>query len=82
MWCVSRLLWSAGAGRFLFFDVGVKVRGGSVLYALCEVLAVLCPRIVLRFWWACRLDVLLDLFPFNNIIIYHCTMIVNRNIVQ
>lgn len=82
MWCVSRLLWSAGAGRFLFFAVGVKVRGGSVLYALCEVLAVLCPRIVLRFWWACRLDVRLDLFPFNNIIIYHCTMIVNRNIVQ
>ena len=33
MWCVSRLLWSAGAGRFLFFAVGVKVRGGSVLSA-------------------------------------------------
>lgn len=40
MWCVSRLLWSAGAGRFLLL-LGMKVRGGSVLSALWEVLAVL-----------------------------------------
>ena len=32
MWCVSRLLWSAGAGRFLF-AVKFEVRGGSVLSA-------------------------------------------------
>lgn len=40
MWCVSRLLWSAGAGRFLF-AVRFEVRGGSVLSALYEVLAIL-----------------------------------------
>ena len=68
MWCVSRLLWSAGAGRFLF-AVRFEVRGGSVLSALCEVLAVLCPRLIWRFWWACRLDVHLDLFPFDIFII-------------
>ncbi len=40
MWCVSRLLWSAGAGRFLF-AVRFEVRGGSVPSALYEVLAIL-----------------------------------------
>ena len=52
MWCVSRLLWSAGAGRFLFFAVGVKVRGGSVLSARSVAVLAILSRIVWRFWWA------------------------------
>lgn len=61
MWCVSRLLWSAGAGRFLFFAVGVKVRGGSVLSARSVAVLAILSASYLVVSGGLSLDVRLDL---------------------
>ena len=82
MWCVSRLLWSAFAGRFLFFAVGVKVRGGSVLSARSVAVLAVLSASYLVVSGGLSLDVRLDLVPFDNLIIYHCASTFNMQIAQ
>ena len=74
MWCVSRLLWSAGARRFLF-AVRFEVRGGSVLSALCEVLAVL-SACCLAFLVGFRLTSALT-FSLSTISLYYIAIVIS-----
>ena len=80
MWCVSRLLWSAFAGRFLF-AVKFEVRGGSVPSALYEVLAILSAS-YLVVSGGLSLDVRLDLFPFDDSIILYRYRYINMQSAQ
>ena len=80
MWCVSRLLWSAFAGRFLF-AVKFEVRGGSVPSALYEVLAILSAS-YLVVSGGLSLDVRLDLFPFDDSIILYRYRYINMQNAQ
>lgn len=81
MWCVSRLLWSAGAGRFLF-AVRFEVRGGSVLSARSVAVLAILSAYCLVVSGGLSLDDYLDLFPFDIFIIYHCASTFNMQIAQ
>ena len=78
------VLWSAFAGRFLF-AVRFEVRGGSVLSALYEVLAILSAS-YLAFLVGFRLtsvfDVRLGLVPFDIFIIVYLRKYINMQIAQ
>lgn len=81
MWCVSRLLWSAGAGRFLF-AVRFEVRGGSVPSARSVAVLAVLSASYLVVSGGLSLDVRLDLFPFDDSIILYRYRYINMQNAQ